>query len=215
MCRNIEKISSIQYNSSWEIGFNFQICIDAMINEQFVSYHTVIEKVTSEGIFVKPLTKDGIVFEIGGNKVFVNVEVVYRNVVYKWKNVQMWAEKEKNTLYYFIEIKENPEVINRRKYTRLEISNPCKLKFVKGGEEAKAEMKNISANGFCFTCRADLFRDKKFEEIDLEIDGFEVVNNKKLRGEILRVTESEGVYTVGGRLAKDYLEIDQYIKARN
>lgn len=174
MCRNIEKISSIQYNSSWKIGFNFQICIDAMINEQFVSYHTVIEKVTSEGIFVKPLT-----------------------------------------IYYFIEIKENPEVINRRKYTRLEISNPCKLKFVKGGEEAKAEMKNISANGFCFTCRADLFRDKKFEEIDLEIDGFEVVNNKKLRGEILRVTESEGVYTVGGRLAKDYLEIDQYIKARN
>ena len=175
-------------------------------------YTSSIYRIMPKGMIIESLNQDEAIIELNEEEYNVNIEVVYRNIVYMWSNVKMHPKKEDGKLYYYLDIEKNPDVINRRKYARMEIHNLCEAKLVDGTETITAVMKNISANGFCFMCREELFKDKKNKKIEIKINDFDIVSESMV-GEILRATESEGYYTIGGRLLKDYPAIDRYVKA--
>lgn len=177
-------------------------------------FSTIIHEVLEDGILIKPLQKGNQILDIKNGHLTANIIVIYKNIIYAWENVTLMQKKVNGETYHHLLVVGNPKVTNRRRYQRLVIANPCTVQLVDSKQSISTTMKNISANGFCFMSNDPLFIDKKGEMIELNIEQFEVPNCGQLSGEILRITHCEGYYIIGGRLTKDYPEIDAYINEK-
>ncbi len=140
------------------------------------------------------------------------VQIIVDNALYIWKNVGITPFKKDGAGYYRLWVEGNPKVTNRRKFSRLTLKNPCSI--VMGPSHFKGEMINISAGGFAFSCADREFSNAKGQQVDVEVEGFELLEGKSLSGCVIRSSYDEGRYIVGCRMPEDNAAIRNYIKER-
>lgn len=192
-------------------GLAIEIGVKDTTTSETHYYSSTIEQILKDGILIQPLINNDQLLSFKNKSLEISVQVVYRNTVYMWEHVHIVLKNLHNTTYHCLVLKDNPKATNRRKYPRLAIQNSCSVQLTDHDQPINVAMKNISANGFCFTTPSDLFKTKKGQTIYLALEHFSVPNLGTLTGEILRVTECDGYYTIGGRLSKDYKSINTYV----
>ena len=139
------------------------------------------------------------------------VRVVVDNVLYCWDEVVIHQTKAEEKGGYRLVIETNPQVFNRRKYPRMPLSNLCSIKVVEEDRTFAGRMANISANGFAFACREDLFADIKGEHVVVEVRDFAIMKSP-LEGVIIRSSNNDGEYIVGCRMPQDSEIIKEYVE---
>ena len=138
------------------------------------------------------------------------LRIVVDNVLYCWDTVRISMAKSGESGKYKLIVETNPKVYNRRKYPRMPISNACSIK-VKDGEVYQGRMANISANGFAFVSRAELFANAKGKNVIVEVKDFDVLKGKVLEGCIIRSSNNDGEYIVGCRMPQDNDRIKEFV----
>lgn len=143
-----------------------------------------------------------------------NLHIIVHNALYIWENVVITPVKGGQRGVNSISIKGNPKVVNRRKYPRLPISNSCKVTIKDTDFSCDARMIDISANGFAFTTSAREIREAKGKTISVAVSNLPVLEGKALEGIIIRVSDHEGEYLVGGRMFEDSKVLRDYVAER-
>ena len=164
----------------------------------------------------------GVVKETLNNTIFVETEknfvvencpyhikVTVNNVVYRWNNVS-FKKISGNTCE--ITVDGNPTILNRRKYPRLVTNKACEITTKE--KTFAATLTNISANGFAFTAKNSDVSDLKGRSVRLRTGAVEVLKGRELSACVIRVTENEGIVTVGCRLLDDDAAIEAYVEER-
>lgn len=140
------------------------------------------------------------------------LRIVVDNVLYNWTDVKPVAAKGRNDNCYKLTIDTNPNIMNRRKYPRMPLSYSCTITARESGNTYNAQMVNLSANGFAFSVKDDIFADSKGMNISVSIPGFELLKGRSLEGCVIRSTNNDGEYIVGCRMPEDNAFIRDYIK---
>jgi len=149
------------------------------------------------------------------NKSVYQVRVVVGNAVYVWDNVRIVKDKKEADRYFRVLTDgEIPKVMNRRKYPRLSLDNPCEIKLLAKDQLLFGSMVNISAGGFAFMCRAKELADVIGEKVSVVIEGFELLEGEALHGRVIRSSDNDGVFCVGCRLHDDHAGIEEYVRKR-
>ena len=146
-----------------------------------------------------------------GKEESCKIQFTVGNVLYCWNNIVMKPDPSQKPQSYQVTVDTKPQILNRRKYPRMDISNLCKITITDSGQTFEGRMDNICANGFAFLSRDSFFADKKGITIKLEISNFEPVN-KPIEGRIIRSSNNEGVYIVGCQMPEDHMKIKEYIE---
>lgn len=141
-----------------------------------------------------------------------DLKIAVHNAVYTWENIAVSAAKNKNSNCFDLTVNTNPNVMNRRKYPRMPISNPCSVRFNSSGLSYNGKMANLSANGFAFSVKDKKFADSIGEHITVSLSDFPVPDVHNLEGSIIRSTKNEDEYIVGCRMPEDSAIIKEYIK---
>lgn len=140
-----------------------------------------------------------------------HLRIIVDNVLYNWEDVKAAPVKDGNGSCYKLTVHSHPDVMNRRKYPRLPLTNTCAVTMQDSGQSFKGKMVNISANGFAFAVNSSVFANAKGENVILSIPDFEIPEGKNLEGCIIRSTNNKGEYIVGCRMPEDNLAIQNYI----
>lgn len=139
------------------------------------------------------------------------LRIVVDNVLYSWEDLEICKTKKGEKGEYCFHIKSNPQVFNRRKYPRMPIANTCMVKIAGAMDQYFAQMVNISANGFAFAVREELFENAQGKDVVVEVDDFAVLAGEPLTGCIIRSSNNEGEYVVGCRMPEDNAAIREYV----
>ncbi|MDY5578019.1 MAG: methyl-accepting chemotaxis protein [Lachnospiraceae bacterium] len=139
------------------------------------------------------------------------LSIVVNNTVYKWADAKATHEPERAENCYKIAVQSNPEVMNRRKYERLELKNLCQITIKETGDTFDGRMLNISANGFAFSCSNEVFANVKGKNVEVDVSDFPLKEGRHLVGCIIRSSNNEGNYIVGCRMPEDNLAVRDYI----
>jgi len=152
-------------------------------------------------------------FETQERKQMYKVVVVVNNAMYVWNNVNIKLLDKNGKDSYIAFVDSNPQVMNRRKYPRLSLSNFCMFTF--DGEEKSypGNMVNISAGGFAIVSAEPRLADSVDSHMTIEIDGADFLDNPVLHGTVIRSTNNEGSYIVGCRMPADSIQIRDYVEA--
>ncbi len=148
-------------------------------------------------------------------KAVYQVRVVVGNAVYIWDNVKIVKDKKDADKCFRVLLEgETPKVMNRRKYPRLSLNNPCEIKLLSKDMHLFGSMVNISAGGFAFLCRANELADAVGEAVSIKIEGFELLEGEILHGRVIRSSNNDGVFCVGCRMHDDHAGIEEYVRKR-
>lgn len=142
------------------------------------------------------------------------LRVTADNTLYEWKDVVIAAGKSGNGDVYQVIVQSYPDIKNRRKYPRLEISNSCVIKIKGTGQTYKGRMENISANGFAFSVQDREFADCRGEIVTVSIEQFALQDDKNLDGRIIRSSDNGGSYIVGCQMPSDNENIMKYVSEK-
>ena len=137
-----------------------------------------------------------------------DVNVIVRNYLYTWTNVQVL---QKNRVYHLV-VGENLKVTKRRKQARVSMTNACQIEIKEKNQSFQGQMINLSAGGFAFSSKSPEFANSAGECVYLTISNFPLLNGKQLGGIVIRATERNGVYIVGCRMLYDSKEIKAYVE---
>lgn len=141
------------------------------------------------------------------------LQVTAGNVLYCWDSTEISVYANTDKLTYSIQVSTRPKIINRRKYPRMEMHNPCTITIKESKQSYSGKLDNISANGFAFVCSNNAFADLKGANIKVEIEDFVIPSQRVLHGRIIRSSNNEGTFYVGCQMPEDNYEIMQYVKA--
>lgn len=136
------------------------------------------------------------------------LQIVVDNQLYHWNDVKINKSKEGQ---YKISVEGNPQVLNRRKYQRMPISNSCEITTNSSSKTIKGKMLNISANGFAFLAYEDDLLNARGNLIQIKIKDFPPLQEKQIDGYIIRVTNNKGEYTVGCRMLEDNMKVAEFV----
>lgn len=140
------------------------------------------------------------------------LHIVVDNVLYIWDSLPVAQTKESGVFEF--SINSPVKVLKRRKYPRLEISNPCSIDIMGSTEKYQGRMANISANGFAFEVKSDKFANMTNHRIKIHIPTFEVEEARELDGIVIRSSNNNGKYVVGCRMIDDNMAIKAYVEAK-
>ena len=149
---------------------------------------------------------------VAGHGHVYEIQIVVNNTIYIWD--ELMIEAKNSAGYYQIAIEVAPRVFNRRKHPRLPINNTCTITFKNDGRTFEGKMVNISAGGYAFMCRDDVFADAVGAPVKLDIKGLDVVQGQPLDGVIIRSSNDNGNYICGCRMLEDSIAIMNYVNAR-
>lgn len=168
---------------------------------------------------IKEHSDDRITFEL--DKAFPDVNsgvecsilITAGNVIYRWENAKIAiADKKISSTLTYVTIYSRPEILNRRKYPRIDINNHCTIK-VKGSDEVfEGRLDNLSANGFAFISKDRYFSTNKGKQVIVKIDDFDLPAQSELEGQIIRCSDNDGVYIVGCQMPADNYYIMEYVE---
>lgn len=143
-----------------------------------------------------------------------NLHIIVHNALYIWENVRIAPARSSERGVNTVSIEGNPKVFNRRKYPRIAITNSCKVTLKDSEFTCEGRMIDISANGFAFTTAAREVREAKGKPISVAVSNFPVLEGKALEGTIIRVSDHDGEYLVGGRMYEDNRALRDYVNER-
>lgn len=171
----------------------------------------VVDRMGSE-LFVDVDDRGVELFDKKDKHVKCQLRIVVENVLYYWEEVEISVTKHDEKGNYKLLVENNPQVFNRRKYPRMPLKNHCVIKVKGQDRQYSGRMVNISANGFAFSIRDDFFADAVTKDVEVEVQQFDVIGDKKLEGRVIRSSNNEGEYAVGCRMPEDSKVIKQYVK---
>ena len=132
------------------------------------------------------------------------LNVTVGNVMYCWKKLTITDD-------LVIPIETQPEILNRRKYPRMDLSNNCTIRLKGSDTTFKGKLDNISANGFAFLTKDPYFLNNKGAQITILIDNFALPEHSKLDGYVIRCSNNDGTYIVGCQMPEDNYYIQTYV----
>lgn len=171
-------------------------------------YRSRILEVQEDTIIADMPSYDGKVFEAVKSKEYC-LEIVVDNELYLWNNVKIIPFNDSRVKLLLVG---NPSVLNRRKYPRMPLKNPCTVTLKNEDRTFTAKMENISAGGFAFSTREKEAVDSKGKLIGVHIEGFPLLEDKPLDAVVIRITNNEGSYFVGCRMLEDSRLIQDYVE---
>lgn len=139
------------------------------------------------------------------------VQVTVDNVLYCWDQAQIQANTASGSHAYVLQLSARPEIKNRRKYPRADVSNPCTITLKDSDTTFSGQLDNISANGFAFLIRDPFFMDHKHADVAIDIQNFALSDQSHLEGHVIRCSDDEGVYIVGCQMPEDNYAIRNYV----
>ena len=139
------------------------------------------------------------------------LHIVVDNVLYYWDDIEIHPVRQGEKGQYKLHIESNPKVYNRRKYPRMPISNACTIRLEGTDKTYSGKMVNISANGFAFSVRDNVFASQTGRNVQLDVKDFAVIGNKPLTGCVIRSSNNEGEFIVGCRMPEDSEPIKEYV----
>lgn len=139
------------------------------------------------------------------------VQVTVDNVLYCWDQAQIQADTASGSHAYVLQLSARPEIKNRRKYPRADVSNPCTITLKDSDTTFSGQLDNISANGFAFLIRDPFFMDHKHADVAIDIQNFALLDQSHLEGHVIRCSDDEGVYIVGCQMPEDNYAIRNYV----
>lgn len=139
------------------------------------------------------------------------VQVTVDNVLYCWDQAQIQADTASGSHAYALQLSARPEIKNRRKYPRADVSNPCTITLKDSDTTFSGQLDNISANGFAFLIRNPFFMDHKHADVAIDIQNFALSDQSHLEGHVIRCSDDEGVYIVGCQMPEDNYAIRNYV----
>lgn len=139
------------------------------------------------------------------------VQVTVDNVLYCWDQAQIQADTASGSHAYALQLSARPEIKNRRKYPRADVSNPCTITLKDSNTTFSGQLDNISANGFAFLIRDPFFMDHKHADVAIDIQNFALSDQSHLEGHVIRCSDDEGVYIVGCQMPEDNYAIRNYV----
>lgn len=139
------------------------------------------------------------------------VQVTVDNVLYCWDQAQIQADTASGSHAYALQLSARPEIKNRRKYPRADVSNPCTITLKDSDTTFSGQLDNISANGFAFLIRDPFFMDHKHADVAIDIQNFALSDQSHLEGHVIRCSDDEGVYIVGCQMSEDNYAIRNYV----
>ena len=139
------------------------------------------------------------------------VQVTVDNVLYCWDQAQIQADTASGSHAYALQLSARPEIKNRRKYPRADVSNPCTITLKDSDTTFSGQLDNISANGFAFLIRDPFFMDHKHADVAIDIQNFALSDQSHLEGHVIRCSDDEGVYIVGCQMPEDNYAIRNYV----
>lgn len=139
------------------------------------------------------------------------VQVTVDNVLYCWDQAQIQADTASGSHAYVLQLSARPEIKNRRKYPRADVSNPCTITLKDSDTTFSGQLDNISANGFAFLIRDPFFMDHKHADVAINIQNFALSDQSHLEGHVIRCSDDEGVYIVGCQMPEDNYAIRNYV----
>lgn len=139
------------------------------------------------------------------------VQVTVDNVLYCWDQAQIQADTASRSHVYALQLSARPEIKNRRKYPRADVSNPCTITLKDSDTTFSGQLDNISANGFAFLIRDPFFMDHKHADVAIDIQNFALSDQSHLEGHVIRCSDDEGVYIVGCQMPEDNYAIRNYV----
>lgn len=139
------------------------------------------------------------------------VQVTVDNVLYCWDQAQIQADTASGSHAYALQLSTRPEIKNRRKYPRADVSNPCTITLKDSDTTFSGQLDNISANGFAFLIRDPFFMNHKHADVAIDIQNFALSDQSHLEGHVIRCSDDEGVYIVGCQMPEDNYAIRNYV----
>ena len=139
------------------------------------------------------------------------VQITVDNVLYCWDQAQIQADTASGSHAYVLQLSARPEIKNRRKYPRADLSNPCTITLKDSDTTFSGQLDNISANGFAFLIRDPFFMDHKHADVAIDIQNFALSDQSHLEGHVIRCSDDEGVYIVGCQMPEDNYAIRNYV----
>ena len=139
------------------------------------------------------------------------VQVTVDNVLYCWDQAQIQADTASGSHVYALQLSARPEIKNRRKYPRADVSNPCTITLKDSDTTFSGQLDNISANGFAFLIRDPFFMDHKHADVAIDIQNFALSDQSHLERHVIRCSDDEGVYIVGCQMPEDNYAIRNYV----
>lgn len=139
------------------------------------------------------------------------IQVTVDNVLYCWDQAQIQADTASGSHAYALQLSARPEIKNRRKYPRADVSNPCTITLKDSDTTFSGQLDNISANGFAFLIRDPFFMDHKHADVAIDIQNFALSDQSHLEGHVIRCSDDEGVYIVGCQMPEDNYAIRNYV----
>lgn len=139
------------------------------------------------------------------------VQVTVDNVLYCWEQAQIQADTASGSHAYALQLSARPEIKNRRKYPRADVSNPCTITLKDSDTTFSGQLDNLSANGFAFLIRDPFFMDHKHADVAIDIQNFALSDQSHLEGHVIRCSDDEGVYIVGCQMPEDNYAIRNYV----
>lgn len=137
--------------------------------------------------------------------------IVVDNVLYQWSGLTLQPQKGSGNCYS-VDLKENPSVMNRRKYPRMPLSGACEIVLRGTDKKIQGAMINISANGFAFAVRDAEFMNAKDRKVRLELVKSPIPGVTVLEGTVIRCTDNESEFIVGCRMPVDHPLVLDYVK---
>ena len=148
--------------------------------------------------------------QLNGSEI-CKVQVTVDNVLYCWDQAQIQADTASGSHVYALQLSARPEIKNRRKYPRADVSNPCTITLKDSDTTFSGQLDNISANGFAFLIRDPFFMDHKHADVAIDIQNFALSDQSHLEGHVIRCSDDEGVYIVGCQMPEDNYAIRNYV----
>ncbi len=164
-------------------------------------------------IFVTLKDENAVIIAKNDKHTTCKLRIVVDNVLYSWDNVNIQPSNQRHNEagQYKLYVDTNPQVYNRRKYPRMPFDNRCTIKVEGDDKKYQGRMVNISANGFAFCVKDDIFENLKGKDVTLDIEDFTVLGDRALEGRIIRSSNNEGEHIVGCRMPEDSREIKEYV----
>ena len=185
-------------------GMKGKVILPDRLNE--TEFHGEVKEVGSEGMsltFTKDLQIDKIVA--------CQIQVTVGNVLYCWDRATIHPAMDTDPHTYSIHLNSLPEIKNRRKYPRIDLSNPCTI-HLEGTERTYAgKLDNLSANGFAFLTKNPVFLENKGKKLTINIQAFALPQHSQLEGTVIRCSDNDGIYIVGCQMPEDNVNIREYI----
>lgn len=201
----ISELGEGGFMTTEDIKPGMYLTLDFEQEDTTVSYRHQVENVRGNTIYAKILDT----LPALSDTTVCKATFIVDNRIYCWENI---TPKETQNKTISFTVSGNPSVHNRRKYRRIPLFNHCTFTLEGSDFPLTGTMINLSGGGYAFLSDAPELKTSKGKKVLLTIEDYPLLEDWELEGSVIRVTDNNGMYIVGCRLAEDNAYIDNYIE---